>query len=69
LPQYRRISAEFRAAIESGELAPGTALPSEAAISARYGVARGTARQALADLSGSGLVEAVHGKGWFVCRG
>lgn len=68
LPQYRRISADFRAAIERGELAPGTALPSESAISSRYGVSRGTARQALADLSGSGLVEAVQGKGWFVRR-
>lgn len=68
LPRYRQISDEFRAAIERGELAPGALLPSEAAISSRYGVSRGTARQALTDLSGSGLVEAVQGKGWFVRR-
>lgn len=68
-PQYRRIAADLRSAIEKGELAPGTALPSEAALTAKYGVSRGTARQALADLSGAGLVESVQGKGWFVRRG
>ncbi|MGK5529667.1 GntR family transcriptional regulator [Streptomyces sp. URMC 129] len=65
-PQYRQISGELREAIERGDLVPGAALPSEAALSERYSVSRGTARQALADLSGAGLVEAVQGKGWFV---
>ncbi|MDT0317922.1 GntR family transcriptional regulator [Streptomyces millisiae] len=68
LPQFRRIASEIRSAIECGELAPGEALPSEAGLSARYGVSRGTARQALADLASAGLVEPVHGKGWFVRR-
>lgn len=68
-PQYRQIAADLRSAIESGELAAGAALPSEATLTARYGVSRGTARQALADLCGAGLVESVQGKGWFVCGG
>lgn len=66
VPEYRRMAAELRAAIESGELRPGDALPSEAALVERYGVARGTARHALAELEGAGLVESVHGKGRFV---
>lgn len=65
-PQYRKIAADIRQAIEKGELRPGETLPSEAALTARYGVSRGTARQALADLEGAGLVESIHGKGRFV---
>jgi DNA-binding GntR family transcriptional regulator len=67
-PQYRLIAAELRKQIESGQLRPGDALPSEAALATRYGVARGTARQALAELEGAGLVEAVHGRGRYVRR-
>jgi DNA-binding GntR family transcriptional regulator len=65
-PHYRTMAAELRSMIESGELGPGDALPSEYALAARYGVARGTARHALAELEGAGLVESVHGKGRFV---
>jgi DNA-binding GntR family transcriptional regulator len=64
--QYRRIAAELRARIEGGELRPGDLVPSEAALTAQYGVSRGTARQALAELQGADLIEAVHGKGRFV---
>ena len=66
IPQYRSMATELRALIESGQLAPGDALPSEAALSQRYGVARGTARHALAELEGAGLVVSIHGKGRFV---
>jgi DNA-binding GntR family transcriptional regulator len=68
LAQYRRISADLRAAINSGELRPGDVIPSEAALIEKYGVSRGTVRQALADLEGAGLVESQHGKGRFVRR-
>lgn len=64
--QYRRIAADLRERIESGELRPGELVPSEAALVAQYGVARGTARQALVELQGAGLIDAVHGKGRFV---
>lgn len=66
VPQYQAIAADLRRLIESGKFQPGDALPSEAALADRYGVARGTARHALAELEGAGLVEAVHGKGRFV---
>lgn len=67
-PEYRRIAAELRTEIESGELQPGDALPSEAALMARYGVSRNTARQALTELEGAGLVDTIQGKGRFVRR-
>ncbi|WP_238006158.1 GntR family transcriptional regulator [Dactylosporangium sp. AC04546] len=63
-PQYQRIAAELRAQIESGELAAGAKLPSESGLVALYGVARGTARQALAALQD--LTVSVQGKGRFV---
>lgn len=64
--QYRRIATDLRNAIERGDLAPGDLLPSEASLVATYGVSRGTARQALAELESVGLVESVHGKGRYV---
>lgn len=67
-PQYRRIADELRARIEAGDLAPEDALPSEARIVARYGVSRGTARQALAALESAGLVESIPGKGRYFRR-
>jgi DNA-binding GntR family transcriptional regulator len=68
VPQYRSMAADLRSMIESGKLRPGDALPSEMALADRYGVARGTARHALAELEGAGLVESVHGKGRFVLQ-
>nr|BFE65908.1 hypothetical protein GCM10020063_104340 [Dactylosporangium thailandense] len=63
-PQYQRIAAELRALIVSGELAAGALLPSESALVEQYGVARGTARQALAALQD--ITVSVQGKGRYV---
>jgi DNA-binding GntR family transcriptional regulator len=60
------MAADLRALIESGKLRPGEAVPSESALADEYGVSRGTARHALAELEGAGLVTAVHGKGRYV---
>ena len=65
-PSYRMIAADLRAKIESGELAPGGLLPSEAELTSQYGVSRGTARQAFFELQVAGLIDAVQGKGRFV---
>ena len=65
-PSYRLIAADLRSRIESGELAPGDLLPSEAELTSRYGVSRGTTRQALLELQAAGLIDAVQGKGRFV---
>jgi DNA-binding GntR family transcriptional regulator len=65
-PAFRRIATDLRATIERGELQQGDKLPSESALTERYGVSRSTARQALTDLEGAGLIETRHGKGRFV---
>jgi DNA-binding GntR family transcriptional regulator len=66
--KYRRIAEDLRRQIESGELEPGDVLPSEAMLVEGYGVARGTVRQAFADLSRNNLIETRHGKGRLVLR-
>ncbi|GHE55667.1 GntR family transcriptional regulator [Streptomyces longispororuber] len=64
--KYQRIAAELRAGIETGEYEPGQRLPGENDLMAAHGVARMTARQALALLQAEGLVEARKGAGVFV---
>jgi GntR family transcriptional regulator len=56
LPRHRAIAEELRAAIRTGVYPLGSQLPSELALSRRYGVARGTVRQALAALKAEGAV-------------
>ena len=65
-PRYREIAGELRSAIECGELPVGTPLPSEAVLTARYGVSRGTVRQALALLEAEVLVATEPGRGRYV---
>ena len=65
-PSYRQIADELRARIGRGELRPGDVLPSEAELTAQYGVSRGTSRQAFLELQAAGLIDAVQGKGRFV---
>ena len=65
-PRYRQIAAELRTEIETGRLAPGAVLPSEADLIARHAVSRGTVRQALAVLETDGLISTHPGKGRYV---
>ena len=57
---YKQIADQLRAAIATGVLGPGEQVPSEHELVAEYGVARGTARQAIMLLRNEGLIEAVH---------
>lgn len=66
LPVHARIAADLRSAIRSGELKDGDRLPGENALMERYGVARMTARQALATLRYEGLAVSRKGSGVFV---
>jgi DNA-binding GntR family transcriptional regulator len=65
-PVYQQLAAILRARIESGELAPNRPIPSETALQQEHGVARGTARRAVALLRDEGLVVTVKGRGTFV---
>jgi GntR family transcriptional regulator len=63
---YKQIADLLRAAITSGELAPGAQLPSEQELVDEHGVARGTVRQAITLLRNEGLVDVERGRGSFV---
>ncbi|MEE4544173.1 GntR family transcriptional regulator [Streptomyces sp. V4-01] len=65
-PKYRRIAGALKQGIEAGRYAPGDRLPGENDLMAEHGVARMTARQALAVLQAEGLAEARKGAGVFV---
>ncbi|MFF3261386.1 GntR family transcriptional regulator [Streptomyces sp. NPDC002932] len=67
-PPYRQIAAYLIAEIGRGDLAPGRPLPSEKELTERYGVARNTARSALAVLREQGLVFTVPGRGTYVAE-
>ena len=65
-PVYIQVANELRQQIRSGQLPPGRRVLSESDLEQIYGVARSTARKAIALLRDEGLVETVRGKGSFV---
>jgi DNA-binding GntR family transcriptional regulator len=65
-PPSRQLAALLRAKIESGELAPGTALPSIVALATEHQVATNTVQKALRILKDEGLIVSVPGYGTFV---
>jgi DNA-binding GntR family transcriptional regulator len=65
-PKYQRIADDLRAAIAAGTYGPGERIPGENDLMATYGVARMTARQALAVLADDGLTDTRRGAGVFV---
>ncbi|MFI9600312.1 GntR family transcriptional regulator [Streptomyces sp. NPDC052043] len=65
-PLYLRVAEELRGRIESGELQPGTRLPSVAEISAQYGGSNSIASSAYRLLVDEGLVISRHGAGHYV---
>lgn len=68
VPRYALIAAELRRRIVSGELGPGSRLPSEPAIVDEWGVSKTTAARALDLLSAEGLIIRVSGSGSFVAE-
>jgi GntR family transcriptional regulator len=53
--------------IHSGDLPPGSKVPSEPALAAQFGVSRATIREATRLLVGEQLLQAHRGRGTFVC--
>jgi GntR family transcriptional regulator len=66
IPLWFQIAERLRAAVESGEFAPGDHLPSETEINGMFGVSRTTARSALDRLENEGLITRRAGKGSIV---
>jgi GntR family transcriptional regulator len=65
-PMYRQIAKELQERIESGELAPGTRLPTEIEMREQYDASRNTVRDAMKVLITRGLIETHAGHGTFV---
>jgi GntR family transcriptional regulator, phosphonate transport system regulatory protein len=61
-----KVSQALKAEIANGVAEPGTQLPSESELAARFGVGRGTIRRALAALQAEGFVRTERGRGSFV---
>ncbi|OYO00014.1 GntR family transcriptional regulator [Enemella evansiae] len=64
--KYLVIAELLRTAIDTGELAPGAALPSQRELAEAHGVTVMTVRQALARLTEQQLIVSEHGRGTFV---
>lgn len=65
-PIWKAIADTLSAEIAEGAYHPGTKLPTEAALSQRFGVNRHTVRHALSAMSDQGLVRSRRGAGVFV---
>jgi GntR family transcriptional regulator len=65
-PVYLQVADILRSRIQSGQLLPDRPVPSEAQLQQEFGVARGTARKAIALLREQGLVVTVKGRGSYV---
>ena len=68
LPPHRQIAAWILARIESGDLQPGQPVPSEKELIDMFGVARTTARRAIAWLRNQGAIRTVPGRGSYVAE-
>lgn len=68
VPLYHQLSEELRNKIESGKWPLHTLIPSETELCKKYGVSRGTVRQAIIELMRDGLVRRKQGRGTFVAK-
>lgn len=68
-PLYQQLAEQYRRAIASGSLGPGSRMPSVRTLMARHGVSLSTALQACRSLEGEGLLEARPRLGYFVQGG
>lgn len=65
-PLYEQIKAMLLASLQASEWLPGTAIPSEMELAARYAVSQGTVRKAIDELAAQNLLVRRQGKGTFV---
>lgn len=65
-PVYVQVADILRVRIQSGQLQPDRPVPSESQLEQEFGIARGTARKAVALLRDEGLIVTVKGRGSYV---
>ncbi len=65
-PLYQQIKMLLLSSLQSGEWRPGTPIPSEMELAARYEVSQGTVRKAVDELATENLLIRHQGKGTFV---
>lgn len=65
---WRQIFAEIEREIADGRHRPGARLPTEQALTARFGVNRHTVRRAMEELEAAGLLRVEQGRGTFVAE-
>ena len=66
-PIYRQIATQIKNQILSGEIAPGSTLPSERSMAQILGVHRNTVVRAYSDLKDQELIDSRQGVGYVVC--
>ena len=66
VPPSQQLAAILRGQIESGELPPGSQIPTILALAEEHGLAPVTVRKALNILKHEGLIHSVSGYGTFV---
>jgi GntR family histidine utilization transcriptional repressor len=65
-PLYRQLKEHILAQMRSGQWAPGSRVPSENQLVAKFGISRMTANRALRELMQDGYLDRVRGLGTFV---
>lgn len=65
-PKYRQVADALRREIENGDYPPGSPLPSESQLSARFEMSRNTVRDGLKVLVSEGLITSSQGLGYEV---
>jgi len=68
LPPHRQMAAWIVSRIDTGELTEGQPIPSEKELQDAFGIARTTARRAIAYLRDNGVVRTVAGRGTYVAK-
>lgn len=68
VPLYAQVEAVLAASITDGTYPPGSQLPNEEALLARFGVSRTTLHKTVQNLIKRGLIEIRRGKGTFVTQ-
>ncbi|MFK8030878.1 MAG: histidine utilization repressor [Gammaproteobacteria bacterium] len=67
-PLYQQVKSYIADKIFSGELTPGSRVPSENELVRIFSVSRMTSNRALTELTTEGLLTRIHGKGTFVAQ-